>query len=108
MNQTKLDELVRRKVKCCFCGGSMQNSHYVNVILLTKLAEWENPCWGNFLIGVSGLASAILCDKCKKEGKKPKYALEWSKDLSTIKYHPVENLKDIPEEIVQLLQPVAG
>lgn len=68
-----------------------------------KETAWQWPCWGNLLLGVLGLASAILCDECTKEGRKPKFALEWNQDLSVVKYHSVEQLKDVPKEIFEPL-----
>jgi len=64
-----------------------------------KEAEWLHPTWGNVILGVYGFASAIVCDKCLKERKKPKWALEWDQRTLETKYHPVEKLKDVPREI---------
>lgn len=68
-----------------------------------KEAEWKFPAWGNILLGVFGFASAVLCDNCVKEGKKPKFAVEWAEDLSIVKYHLVEQLRDVPKEIFKPL-----
>jgi len=92
---------IRVKIKCCACGGSLENSR-INVVCLMKEAEWMYPVWGNILLGVLGFASAIMCDKCIKEGKQAKFALEWSQDLSVVKY-PVEKLKDVRKEIFEPL-----
>jgi len=97
------EEQIRRKVKCCACGGSLEKSRRINLVCLMKIAEWSYPCWGNLLLRVWGLASAVLCDNCVKEKKKPKYAVEWNDDLSVVKYHPVESLEDVPEEIFKVL-----
>jgi len=98
------DKKIRAKVKCCACGSSLEKSRLINIICLMKEATWEYPCWGsNVLLKVWGFASAIICDNCAKERKEPKYAVEWNQDLSIIKYHPVEELKDVPEEIFEQL-----
>jgi len=97
------DKVIRAKVKCCSCEGSLLDSSRVNMILLMKEAEWQHPCWGNILLGVWGFASAVVCEKCLREKKEPKFAVEWNKDLSIVKYHPVEQLKDVPEEIFKPL-----
>jgi len=97
------DKTIRARVKCCFCGGSLENSKHVNVVCLMKEARWRFPVWGNVLLGVTSFASAILCDKCVEEKKEPKFAVEWTQNLTVVKYHSVEELKDVPEEIFQPL-----
>lgn len=97
------EKVIRAKVKCCSCEGSLLDSRRVNMILLMKEAEWEWPCWGNVLLGVWGFAGAVVCEKCLREKKKPKFAVEWNEDFSIVKYHPVEQLKDVPEEIFKPL-----
>jgi len=97
------EKLIRRKVKCCACGGSLEKSSHINMVALMKVAKWKFPVWGNLLIRVWGLAVAVLCDDCVKAKKKPKYAVEWNDDLSVVKYHPVESLEDVPEEIFKPL-----
>lgn len=101
-------ELIARKVKCCVCGGSLRDSETINLVCLMKEAEWKHPCWGNFLLGLMGFASAVVCDKCVKENKEPKYAVEWNNDVSVVRYHLVDKLVDVPEEIFEpldLLEP---
>lgn len=78
------------------------------MVALMKEAEWLFPTWGNFLLGVMGFASAVLCDKCIEQKKKPKYALEWDKKRGIVKYHPVDKLRDVPEQIfapLDMLEP---
>jgi len=102
------ERMIRAKVKCCACGGSLLDSARINVVCLMKEAEWLWPCWGNVLLGVLGFASAILSDKCLRERKRPKFALEWNQDLSIVKYHPVAELRDVPKEVfkpLDLLEP---
>jgi len=100
---TPSEQLIRQKVKCCACEGSLKNSPHINLVSLMKVATWKFPVWGNLLIRVWGLAVAVLCDKCVKEKRTPKYAVEWNDDLSVVKYHPVESLKDVPKEIFKPL-----
>ena len=94
------EKVIKAKVKCCACGGSLEGSH-INMVCLMKEAKWGYPCWGNILLGLwpPCFASAIVCDNCLHEKKKIKFALEWSQDLSVVKYHPLEDLKDVPKEI---------
>lgn len=42
---------------------------------------------------------AIRCDDCYRNKTKVKHAIEWNKDFSVIKYHPVEELIDVDPEI---------
>jgi hypothetical protein len=98
-----MEKIIRAKVKCCSCEGSLEKGH-INIIALMKVAQWQYPCWGNVLLGVHGFASAIVCDKCLKSRKKVKFAIEWTTpDLSIVKYHPVEELDDVPKEIFKPL-----
>lgn len=93
------ENFIRAKVKCCACGGSLKDSQNINMVCLMKETKWKYPCWGNFLLGVLGFASALLCDKCVKENRKAKFAVEWDKDRGLVKYHLVEKLRDVPPEI---------
>jgi hypothetical protein len=50
-------------------------------------------------------ASAILCDRCIQERRIARYAIEWDNEHTYIRYHKVENLKDLPpipeEEVLE-------
>lgn len=101
---SEVEDKIRDNVKCCACGGSLKSSKHINGVCLNKLATWEYPCWGNILIwrvdpekGRMKRATAILCDSCIKDCREPKYAVEWNRDYSEVKYHRVEDLKDLPE-----------
>jgi len=95
-----LSQRIKEKIKCCACGGSLADSKDINIICLMKEAEWPHPTWGNVLLQIPpSFASAILCDKCIKERKKPKWAIEWDQRTLETKYHLVEKLKDVPREI---------
>lgn len=41
-------------------------------------------------------ASAILCDRCIREKRKPEYTVEWNNDLTSITYHRIVELQDLP------------
>jgi len=97
------EELIRLKVKCCCCEGSLKSSKRINLVGLMKEAQWAFPVWGNLLLGIMGFANAVICDKCLKEKKKPKFAVEWTEDLNVVKYHSVEELRDVPKEIFKQL-----
>ena len=101
--------MIRSRAKCCSCGGSLKDSHYMNMVSLNKVAEWQHPSWGNILVsGSGGRASAIVCDGCVDEARRSrewniKYAIEWNDEHTVFKYHPVEKLKDtypITEEML--------
>lgn len=95
---------LKDRLKCCACGVSLKKSSKLNFVLLMKEAEWPFPWWGNLIVGVSGLAQAVVCDDCAKNRKKPKYAVEWeNRTYRKIKYHPVDKLKDVPPEIFDAL-----
>jgi len=90
---------IKEKIKCCSCGGSLADSETINTVCLMKEAEWSHPTWGSTALSVYGFATAIICDKCLKEKKKPKWAVEWDQRTLAAKYHPVEKLKNVPREI---------
>jgi len=97
------EKLIREKVRCCACGGSLKNNYNINMVCLMKEAQWKYPAWGNILLKVWGFAGAVVCDKCLKENKPIKFAVEWTQDLSNVKYHPVEKLRAVPKEIFEPL-----
>ena len=90
-------------LKCGACEAPLKDSKQVNVVLLLKEAEWQFPNWGNILLGIRGFASSVLCDKCVKEHKKPKLAVEWNPTTHAITYHPVDKLKDVDPHLFDLL-----
>ena len=104
----KVDRWVKANVRCCSCGGSLQDSGYINVVCLNKLATWDYPRWGNILVMdkyPTNRASAILCDRCIRERRTAKHAIEWDSEHTYVRYHRVENLEDLPripdEEILR-------
>jgi len=97
------EAFIRAKVKCCACGKPLKASRNLNLVCLMKEAKWLHPCWGNYLLGVWGFAGAVLCDRCIQEDREPRYAVEWDLKRGTVKYHPVEDLADVPKEIFDLL-----
>lgn len=97
--QVSIEDFIREKIKCCSCGGSLKNSKYINAICLDKLATWDYPVWNNILVEdkyPEKRAVAYVCDECVENGKEPKYAVEWDEERKTVKYHPIDELKDLP------------
>ena len=95
----EVDRWIKANVRCCSCRGSLQVSRHINGVCLDKLATWEIPRWGNILvIGKYPMnrASAILCDRCIREHREIKYAVEWDNERTYVRYHKVEDLKDLP------------
>ncbi|MEM2518630.1 MAG: hypothetical protein QXO49_06730 [Candidatus Bathyarchaeia archaeon] len=93
------ERFIRERVKCCACGGTLKNSKHINGICLDKLAEWDYPVWNNILVAdehPEKRAMAFVCDECLKKKRQPKFAVEWD-DHENVKYHPIEDLKDLPE-----------
>jgi len=99
---------IKDTVRCCACGGPLQDSRHINIVCLDKLATWKYPNWGNVLVMDKypmKRASAILCDRCVKENREAKYAIEWDNEHTYARYHKVKNLKNLPripdEEILR-------
>jgi len=42
----------------------MTTTRYLNLISLNRKATWDDPTWGNVIIGTSKLAVGIICDSC--------------------------------------------
>jgi len=60
---------------CCACDEMIRDDPDASVVLLDKLATWEDPSWGNVLEGSGGRASASLCGRCTTEERPPQYAI---------------------------------
>ena len=89
-------------LKCGACEAPLKDSK-LNIILLLKEIEWEQPDWGNLLLGIRGFAIGVLCDKCVREKKKPNLAVEWNTTTHAVTYHPVDKLKDVDPHLFDLL-----
>lgn len=99
MSQTTEDDWLtkyRERVNCCACGGSLQESPHVNLVLLTKRATWKHPTGGNVLTGYGPQATAAICDRCVEEKDPIKLAVELDGD--EVIYHRVAELEDLPPE----------
>jgi len=89
------DDWIRKNVRCCACGGSLEDSKHINLVALDKVASWKFPTWGNVLTKQPLIhAVAIVCDKCIDKGVQPKFAVEWN-DNGNVKYHKIEELPNI-------------
>ena len=95
-----IEENIKKYVRCCACGGSLESSKFINGITLNKLATWKHPTWKNILVKdkyPEPRATAILCDNCIEKHAKPKFAVEWNLDEGIVTYHDIKQLKDLPE-----------
>jgi hypothetical protein len=90
------NKLVRAKVKCCACEGSLKDSPHINGINLNKRATWKFPVWSNVLIKDQvPRAVALICDTCLEKKHKIKLAIEWTDKFTTIRYHLISELEDL-------------
>jgi len=89
----KIEDFIRKRVRCCACGQPLSKG-YINCVALPKKASWKFPAWGNVISGVDHGALAIVCDRCIEEGRKPRYAVEFSEDGRVV-YHDVVDLEDL-------------
>lgn len=99
-------ERIKEIGKCCYCGGSMETSEFVNVVNLNKKAEWEYPHWDNVLLKDEfehvNRACSFLCDQCVDKKNIPIYS--YSMVDSKIFYHDISRLEDtfeITEEMIK-------
>ena len=100
-------EIIKQFGKCCYCGGSMFSSEFVNMINLNKKAEWEFPNWDNILLKEEfehiKRASSFLCDNCIEKNNNPIFA--YSMNDNKIFYHDISRLEDvfpITEEMLKI------
>jgi hypothetical protein len=79
---------------CCACDSIIQGTdNDASMVMLSKVAKWDYPSWGNFLTGTKGFAVAALCGQCIRGEKKPQYALR--KDGETFRRVRLTELEDI-------------
>lgn len=102
--------LVKRKVKCCACGGSLNDSDHINLVALDRAATWLMPVSGNALTGLeTKQAVAVLCDSCANTGKaKIRYAVEWTEHIREVIYHEYEELDPLPTRIYEMHKTLAA
>jgi len=100
-------EIIKQVGKCCFCGGSMESSEFVNMIQLNKKAEWEFPHWDNLLLKDEfdhiNRACSFLCDPCIEKKNNPIFA--YSMIDNKIFYHDIDRLEDtfeIKDEMLKI------
>lgn len=95
-----LADWILKTHKCCACGLPLRDvpSTGINMVQLEYYTTWKYPNFGNVLQGTSGIAGAVVCDPCQKNGAKILSALEYrpleggEKDIF---YHPVSELTPV-------------
>jgi len=91
-----LEDVIRKRVRCCACEGSLAKGE-INGVVLHKKAAWKFPVWNNILSpNKSPGALAFVCDKCIAEGRQPRFAVEFSLD-GAVTYHNVTDLEDLED-----------
>lgn len=93
----ELLDLIRAKMSCCACEGTLKTSRYVNLVQLDRQAMWKHPIAGNvFDPDKRPRAVAVLCDACIARNAEAKLAVEWDEETETAKYHAVGELQQLP------------
>ena len=93
------------EIECCACNERIgTNGTLINVIVLDKKAGWKYPVAGNVITGEYGRAIAIICDKCVRERKLPKFAIKfnWSgktTDKCEVVRVPISDLKNVENDV---------
>ena len=92
------EDIIRKRVKCCACEGSLAKGN-INGVVLHKKAAWKFPVWNNILSpNKAPGALAFVCDRCIEEGRQPRFAVEFSEDgAGAVTYHNVTDLEDLEE-----------
>ncbi|MBA7487088.1 hypothetical protein ES707_22650 [subsurface metagenome] len=95
---------VRKKVKCCACENSMNDSEHINLIALDRAATWPMPVSGNVFAGMeTKQAVAVLCDRCIAGGKAViMYGVEWTENVENVTYHKFADLDPLPTRIHEI------
>lgn len=99
----EFEDWVKKNVKCCACGGSMENSSYVTIVELKKLATWKFPVFGHIDVPDYGpRAMAVICEECIKNKVKIRRCIEWEGSPYQVKYHDVDDLEDAKKNVSQM------
>lgn len=96
-----IESWVRKNVKCCACGGSLETSRFINLVGLDKIATWKFPVFGRLDVpDYKPLAAAMICDECVQKREKVRFCIEWEESPCQeespykVRYHEVEDLED--------------
>lgn len=97
------EDWIKKNIKCCACGGSLENSRFINIVKTEKLATWKYPVSGRVDIpDYEPRAVAIVCDECIKNKKEIRHCIEWERSSYLIKYHNIKSLKNSNKSISQM------
>lgn len=110
-DRPEFGEFLKEAGKCCICEAPLSESENTNMVMLNKIAKWEQPSWGNVLSSnLEGFkfALAVACDNCvdpetgKVIGGDVKFAIEVATNIEgeqRLSYHDVTKLRDGRPEI---------
>lgn len=91
---------VRKNVKCCACGGTLETSEFINIKETDKRATWKYPVFGHIDIpGYEPRAAAIVCDGCLQRKEKIRRCIEWEGTSYLITYHDIDSLEDVDKSV---------
>jgi len=94
---TAIEERIRAYVWCGACGRELRDTGHLNFCVLYKVATWSRPVCGNLIAPLlPSQALAIVCDTCITKRAPAKWAIESLSDWRAVRYHPVEELDDMP------------
>jgi len=103
-----IEDWIRKNIKCCACGGTLETSEFINVVKLEKVATWKFPVYGYVdILDYKPQAAAIICDECIRKKEKPRYCIEWEESPyhdspCQVKYHDVGSLEDTDRSMNQI------
>ncbi len=83
------------QIKCCACGSTvlLRKTDTIQLVALIYKAEWNAPTW-KMPQDNTKRAVAIVCDKCHREGRTPKEAIEIDVNHGgKVSFHALEELK---------------
>jgi hypothetical protein len=77
------------KLKCCMCKTTFTPAENYYTAQLPVKANWDYPCWGNFVTKIQGMALAYLCEKCGDDDSKRNYDIVLAVEIEgqEVKYH---------------------
>lgn len=94
----EFENFIKQNIKCCACGGTLETSKVLNILVTKKIATWKYHIFGVLdCPGYPPKAMAFVCDECRKNEVKIRHCIEFEVSTGQVTYHDVDSLEDINE-----------
>jgi len=90
------DAWIKKNVKCCACGCTLETSAFMTLCITSKIATWKIPIFGSLdCPDFPPRATAYVCDVCLINKTNIRYCIEFEISTGQVTYHDVDSLVDI-------------